>query len=416
MARLLLLVLAGCTSAVQIGDTDPVVDPDPEDLCETPANGPEGAFLASGTATSGSLDACTTGLHAFAGAATSTVQLAWSGPDATIQVLDLNEAILQTDTVRDGDAVAYSLEWSGEHLVRVIPDDPEATDYALTASCVDGCDLVYTRYPLFFMHGMAGTDSFLDQLDYWYGVTGRLEPLGYAVYTEAVDPFQSSEVRAAQWASHLDAIVATGRARRFNLIGHSQGGIDARYLTSVLDADLRVVSVTTISTPHRGTALLGIVSGIIDTPGLTGALVDEMFDAFTSIYDTENDQDILAQLDTLSVDTMEAFNATVLDRPDVRYASWAGKSCALLDVLCQIGNGGEIVTPLFGATQLALTLVEGDNDGLVSVDSARWGEFLGTLHADHLDEVGLFPGTTAPGFDHLQFFEDDAARLRDLGF
>ncbi|MCB9677205.1 MAG: hypothetical protein H6737_18955 [Alphaproteobacteria bacterium] len=415
MPRLLLLALAGCQS-VQIGD-DPVIDPVPTPPgCDSPANAPEGAFLEPGAPTSASLADCSAGLHAFAGAGTSTVSLSWSGPDATLQILDTNEAILQSDPVRDGDSVAFTLGWSGEHLVRVVPDAPDATDYALTATCTDGCDLLYTRYPLFFMHGMAGTDSFLDQLEYWYGVRGRLEPLGYAVYTGAVDPFQPSEVRAAQWAEQIDAIVATGQARRFNLIGHSQGGIDARYFVSVLDADHRAVSVTTISTPHRGTALLDIMGGLIDNPGITGLLVDQMFDAFIAIYDTENDQDILGQLDNLSADTMEAFNATVLDREDVYYASWAGKTCALLDVLCQIDNGGEIVTPMFGATQLGLALVEGENDGLVSIQSARWGEFLGTLPADHLDEVGLFPGTTAPGYDHLQFFENDAARLAALGY
>lgn len=37
-----------------------------------------------------------------------------------------------------------------------------------------------------------------------------------------------------------------------------------------------------------------------------------------------------------------------------------------------------------------LRALEGPNDGLVSVESARWGEVVGTLEADHVDLINLF--------------------------
>ena len=59
---------------------------------------------------------------------------------------------------------------------------------------------------------------------------------------------------------------------------------------------------------------------------------------------------------------------------------------------------------------------EGDNDGLVSVDSATWGDFRGVLPADHLDQVGMSdPLATAP-LDHHAFFIAEATRLAELGF
>ncbi len=425
---LLPIALAACSSGQLSIEGDPVSDPDdpivvptppPPPQCATFDDGAEGVFLPRDTEVDATFPACTAVPHAFASARGSTVQLGWHGPDVTLEVVDFNGDVLHTASLFQGQVTDYTLTWSGEHLLRLTPVDPvaafEPQDYRITATCIDGCELQYTRYPLFFMHGMAGTDSFLDSLDYWYGVRERLEPLGYRVHTEAVDPFQPSEVRAAQWADHLDAIVDSGTARRFNLIGHSQGGIDARFVTTVLDVEERVASVTTISTPHHGTAVADVAAGAANLP-IAGDLVDGIFDAFTVIYDTNDDQDIVAQLDQLTTDTMDEFNTTVPDRLDVHYASYAGRSCQLLDLICQSSNGGEIITPLFGATHLVLEIAEGNNDGLVSVESAQWGQFLGTLPADHLDEVGLFPGTTAPGFDHLQFFEDDAQRLVDLGF
>lgn len=423
MRPFFLLALAACgRGTLAIPSDDPATEPAPtepaptEPGCADITPAPEGAFLERQVTVSAELPACRAGVHAFAGARGSAVHLHWSGPDATLEIVDLLGNTLGAGAVRTGGAFAHLLDRTGEHLVRVHLDAPElGGSYALTATCLAGCDLRYTRHPLVLMHGMAGTESFLGELDYWYGVVEHLEPLGYAVHVGTVDPFQPSPVRAAQWAAQLDALAAAGLGRRFNLIGHSQGGIDARLVASALDPEHRVVSVTTISTPHHGTVVADVASGVLSHTLITPVVVDGLFDLFTAIYDTDDDQDIVAQLDQLSSHTMAQFNADVPDRPDVAYASWAGRTCALLDVLCQLGNGGEIVTPLFGATHLVIGLFEGANDGLVSVDSARWGEFLGELPADHLDEVGLFPGTTAPGWDHLAFFADEAARHAGAG-
>jgi len=64
-----------------------------------------------------------------------------------------------------------------------------------------------------------------------------------------------------------------------------------------------------------------------------------------------------------------------------------------------------------------LTPVEGPNDGLVSVASARWGEYLGTLPVDHFaqtpDAVFVRPGET---FDSLGFFARLVEELAWRGF
>ena len=64
-----------------------------------------------------------------------------------------------------------------------------------------------------------------------------------------------------------------------------------------------------------------------------------------------------------------------------------------------------------------LTPREGPNDGLVSLASARWGEYLGTIHADHFaqtpDGVFLRPGED---FDALGFYTRLVEDLARRGF
>jgi hypothetical protein len=45
-----------------------------------------------------------------------------------------------------------------------------------------------------------------------------------------------------------------------------------------------------------------------------------------------------------------------------------------------------------------------------------WGEWLGLVPADHIDEVGQIAGITSPDYDHVEFFRQNARMLRDNAF
>ena len=230
-----------------------------------------------------------------------------------------------------------------------------------------------------------------------------------------MDPFQVSHLRAEQWADHLDDFFNDGRHRRVNLIGHSQGGLDARYVASHLDPDHRIASVLTIGTPHHGVAMMGAAEDLLAF-GFNAAVIDAAIDALSPLWGVDDDQDIVAQMQAFHPDAMVQFNLDVPDRTDVYYASWGGRSCQALDLLCQLGNHGEIVTTLLSASHGILQVMEGDNDGLVSVVSARWGVDYGVISGDHLDEVGLLGGPiTSQGFEPVPFYRAEVDRLHTLG-
>lgn len=381
----------------------------------------EGEFLARDMEISGTRARCFTALHAAAGAAGSTLRVGletWTGAGgATLTVTDLLGATLSGPlSLEPGQGASFSLVQTGEVFLRLAPTDPEedANTYTLSVSCEAGCDAEYTRYPIVLMHGMGGTDTYLGLLDYYFGVADQLSAAGYRVETPTVDAFAPIADRAAQWSEALHALAEAGVGRRFVLIAHSQGGLDARYLLSTLGED-SVVALVTVASPHRGSLIADAANGVLELGPTDGALLDAALAGLAGLIGLEGDA-LSAQVEDLTTASMEAFNAANPDVDGVYYSSWAGHSCGALDWGCQWSNHGEIVDPLLSGTGLLLDWLDGDNDGLVSVESATWGDYQGELPADHLDEVGQIADVWNPSFDHLQFYLDEARRMAALGY
>ena len=251
--------------------------------------------------------------------------------------------------------------------------------------------------PILLLHGAAGFDR-IGPLEYFFDVADTLERAGHVVFTTEVDPLQTVEVRAAELAAEVDAILDSTGAGRVHLIGHSMGGLDARFLISSLGYGDRVATLTTISTPHLGSRVADIALDIL--PGVAeealGFLVDLLAGAAAG-----SEQDAAGQILQLSeAYAVGTFNPANPDDPRVAYFSVAGVTQVnpfadpLRNDLCD----GLLLAGY------ALLATSGPNDGLVTVASAQHGTFLGTVPADHLDEVGQLLGTTSPAFDHRAFY------------
>jgi triacylglycerol lipase len=381
----------------------------------------EHGFLGQGDGLEGFRPRCQAAEHAVAGAAGSTLRVSlddWSGTSlARLEIRDLlGDVVASLGDAYGTSSLAFELDRSGEDLVRVTPMDAQAggQPYGLSLACVDGCDLEYTRHPLVLMHGMGGTDSYLDLLDYFSGVEKELEDAGYLVFAPAVDSFAPIDHRAGQWAEHLDGLMATGQARRFNVIAHSQGGLDTRYLIHQPGWADRIVSLTTVSTPHHGTPTADLISGALDISPLEGVVLDEIADALADWLGlgAEETTDALADLTS---ERMAQFNEDYPDHPDVAYFSWAGHSCGIFEPDCIAEQNGEIILVALGPTYTLMWALGLPNDGQVPVESAIWADFLGEIPADHANEVGHFIPLIDPPFDALAFYRDEAQRLAALG-
>lgn len=381
----------------------------------------EGTFVPQSGTVLGHRDPCSQAWHASAGAKDSMLAISmevWDGetnPKIRMENL-LGEPLVDWRVVEVHEPIYISLHQSGEFFI-VVDDSgsvEKSNNYRLAVDCIAGCSLEYTRYPLFFMHGLAGFDSLLNVMDYWLGVDELLTNTGYHVEIHGVPAFDTTYVRTGYWQEYLQELVDTGVGRKFNLIGHSQGGLDARYFASVLDTENRVASITTIATPHTGSSVAELLSMGMDISPDNGALIDAMVNWGSELFGTTGES-FSGQLAQMSPDAMELFNQEVPDVRGVQYFSWAGKSCRYTQFACQVQQQGETVSSYFLLSHAYMELREGDNDGLVSTTSAQWGEFLGILPADHMDEVGHRFDLSSQPFDAAQFYLEEARRLSDLG-
>jgi triacylglycerol lipase len=269
--------------------------------------------------------------------------------------------------------------------------------------------------PIVLVPGFSAFEQ-VGEARYFSGVAAHLRGRGVPTYEVTTLPYQSSESRARLLEEALDRVLRETGASRAHLIAHSQGGIDARYLMSArgLDRAGAVASLTTLSTPHRGTPL---ADAFRDTPP---AMVNAVFAPLQAAFSTDDDNVLGAvrvkeAVGTMSSEHMRRFNEEHPDPEGVPIFSVAGLTGDAPPEVCDGGTWGPLHShdPLSAHMAPIWTLVRGDpeqpraNDGLIPVDSAVWGTFLGCVPADHADLIGnsFVAGGSPSHFDPRPLYE-----------
>ncbi len=285
-----------------------------------------------------------------------------------------------------------------------------------------------TEYPIILAHGFDASPT-----NRWgfHGVAAALRADGHVVYEAKVPPYSSVAVRAGVLAGWVDKALADG-APKVNIVAHSMGGLDTRYLVATLGYGDVVASVTTISSPHRGTAVADTVLAVLDGTHAPDSVVNALASAWGLRFnDLAGSSDVRAALGSLAEKNAPAFNAANPDDPRVYYQSWAGvSSVGGIKRNADVAACGTILGNYKKADAMNATLVPmaaavahgfelRPNDGMATVEGAKWGTFRGCIPADHLDEVGN-PNGAAPDprtrFSHLRFYRNVAFELAALGF
>ncbi|KAF2662610.1 alpha/beta-hydrolase [Lophiostoma macrostomum CBS 122681] len=221
------------------------------------------------------------------------------------------------------------------------------------------------KHSIILAHGLLGFDelrlagSVFPGIHYWRGIKEALSEKGVEVFVAAVPPSGSIEARAEKLA---ESIVTQAQGKDVNIIA----GLDARFMISRLKPDFNVLSLTTIATPHRGSAFADYC---FDTIGDRGT--KRLYKALESFgFETG----AFSQLTRRYM--QEEFNDMTPDVERVKYYSY-----------------GASLEPsrwsIFAASHNIIKQMEGGpNDGLVSVSSSQWGEYKGTLMGvSHLDLI-----------------------------
>lgn len=252
-----------------------------------------------------------------------------------------------------------------------------------------------------------------DRLLWWQmfrGVKLHLEQAGWRVVQPNPDPVGSIAERAHHWANKIDEEL--GSDTPLHLIGHSMGGLDARYLASPNGFGWgdRIRSVTTLATPHRGSPAASTVPPIIPslirmTACVGSRIVPAM--AERAILRKISSPKWPAISDLAEKQIAESFNRAIIDDPRVAYYSYA----AVLD------NHQTGIVALLRRLEGKLSGMRSpEHDGLVELESAKWGEYLGACATDHGGIIGLhIVPWKMPKFDHLGLFDEISKRLAGLG-
>jgi triacylglycerol lipase len=253
-------------------------------------------------------------------------------------------------------------------------------------------DLPRLRAPVVLIHGLFGFARLRlgpwGGIDYFNLIPAALRQSGNEVIQAAVSPTAGILRRAEQLKAVVEAMPG---CEPVHLIAHSMGGLDARCAISRLGLAPRVLTLTTLGTPHRGSSFADWASGRLVR------LVGPLFDHFGLAREA---------FDDLTVEACRRFNEQTPDVPTVRYFSVAGRL-----------KHREWLRSDWAISEPIIYRAEGQNDGLVSMSSAAWGEWCEVWDGDHLSLVN-WPNPFAPTeiVDRLPDYAGLLARLRDEGF
>jgi triacylglycerol lipase len=228
--------------------------------------------------------------------------------------------------------------------------------------------LTDTRLQLALLHGFLGFVKW-GPFEYFRDVREMLQ----RIHIDPLMPEVPGNGTIAERAEALAGTLFRTRTPAFALIGHSMGGLDARYLITHLDPDRRVKSLITVATPHHGTPL---ARWFLESPGLVEAYIRRVGGQ---------------GLHELTVEARAAM--PIPDRDDVDYSSYSGRRPPA-ELPFWLRPYGHIIGE--------------DNDGMVPVRSAQWGQFRGLVRADHIELIGwslaLPNRRTERPFDYLPFW------------
>jgi len=223
-------------------------------------------------------------------------------------------------------------------------------------------------YPIILAHGITRPDYLIDfiarklnlwdfshvydKFHYFKGIASYLKPHGFEVYHTSVSFAADVETRAKDLTKEVQKILAATGHEKVHIIGHSMGGLDARHAIVNYGIAEKVASVTTLGTPHLGAS---VADWFIEN-----GRWNRIFSALGKVINLEGFKD-------LTTAACRAFNNLARDveaANSVIYQVYASS------------HKREFTFLPFQKTWQITYDREGDNDGLVSVQSQKWEECL----------------------------------------
>lgn len=233
------------------------------------------------------------------------------------------------------------------------------------------------KHPVLLCHGYGAIASLIKPSPL-YDVAMFIRRHNSQAFAPNIVPYATIEIRAESWVRIINRLVKKTSHKKLNIIAHSMAGLDIRYALSKMDIAEHVASFTTISTPHRGTSLAELS---LKTPDAIKEKMADLLDWMGNrVYpDAKSDSAGSAEQLTRSYVT-EEFNPNVPDVEGIPYYSFSSA----------VGKGTDQPIKVISRYQNNyIYQQEGINDGMVSVESSKWGTHFKTGSISHLEQMNL---------------------------
>lgn len=263
----------------------------------------------------------------------------------------------------------------------------------------------HTKYPILMVHGVFFRDTRF--LNYWGRIPKELIRNGAVVYYGNQQSAAAVAGCGQELADRIMQIVEETGCEKVNIVAHSKGGLDARYAISKCGMADYVASLTTINTPHRGCLFADYL--LEKAPeGLRQFLARRYNGALCRLGDSS--PDFLGAITDLTEKNCRERNQNLPDCTQVYYQSVASSM--------KKARSGRF--PL-NITYYLVKYFDGENDGLVSVESALWGDVYqilrmkgirGISHGDMID----LNRENIKEFDVREFYVDLIKDLKEKGY
>ena len=263
-----------------------------------------------------------------------------------------------------------------------------------------------TKYPLLLVHGVFFRD--FDHFNYWGRIPAELEKNGATIYYGEHNSAAAVNDSALELEKRIKEIVQQTGCGKVNIIAHSKGGLDSRTAIATTSARQYVASLTTINTPHRGCEFADYLLGEI--PQKQQEMIAKQYNTVAAKLGDKN-PDFLAAVYDLTSEKCRERNEIIHDDPDIYYQS--------VGSVMNEASSGQF--PL-NFTYRLVKYFDGENDGLVGIDSFNWGSSLqmvrlekkgrGISHGDMID----LNRENLKGLDIREFYVQLVSNLRERGF
>jgi triacylglycerol lipase len=281
---------------------------------------------------------------------------------------------------------------------------------ALNAQALKG------SYPIVLSHGILGFDDTKGLVNglikYWGGMDDYLRRQGVPVLTPGKTAMQGLAFRAQEQKNQVLYWMAANGYSKVHIIGHSQGGLDSRYMITNLSTASKVSTLTTLNSVHYGTPVADI--GLAVIPSWLQPSVAIVVNTFGKLIYRSGNQDIINMAKSLTTGYLRSFNSSTPNVSSVKYYSY-GSKMAWADLIQHPLMG--LIYPITW-TGGVFNGQGGANDGVVPFSSQRWGTWKGepatrwyTTGVDHLQATNL-AGCGAPWYDVEGYFLKMASNAR----